>query len=183
MRLTSESLRWDATYHAFLPASLIERLSSKNKNDLFLPQVADIVNDRVNPKRNLGQFKYIEISDVDNYNSTIQSKLIPCEEAPSRATKKVLAGDVIVSTVRPEKKKIAVVSYEDNNSICSSAFVVLRPIEIDSLLLAELLKTDFITNQLLRKIFSDNQNFSIFELKEKNIPHSFINKTALKSIA
>ena len=38
-------------------------------------------------------------------------------------------------------------------------------------------------NQLLRKIFSDNQNFSIFELKEKNIPHSFINKTALKSIA
>ena len=40
-----------------------------------------------------------------------------------------------------------------------------------------------LTNQLLRKIFTDNQNFSIFELKEKNIPHSFINKTALKSIA
>tara|TARA_B100002052_G_scaffold48417_1_gene41469 strand:- start:1266 stop:2186 length:921 start_codon:yes stop_codon:yes gene_type:complete len=40
-----------------------------------------------------------------------------------------------------------------------------------------------LTNQLLRKIFSDDQNFSIFELKEKNIPHSFINKTALKSIA
>jgi UDP-3-O-[3-hydroxymyristoyl] N-acetylglucosamine deacetylase len=40
-----------------------------------------------------------------------------------------------------------------------------------------------LTNQILRKIFSDNQNFSIFELKEKNIPHSFINKTALKSIA
>ncbi len=40
-----------------------------------------------------------------------------------------------------------------------------------------------LTNKLLRKIFSDDQNFSIFELKEKNIPHSFINKTALKSIA
>jgi len=40
-----------------------------------------------------------------------------------------------------------------------------------------------LTNQILRKIFSNNQNFSIFELKEKNIPHSFINKTALKSIA
>ena len=40
-----------------------------------------------------------------------------------------------------------------------------------------------LTNQMLRKVFSDNQNFSIFELKEKNIPHSFINKTALKSIA
>ncbi len=40
-----------------------------------------------------------------------------------------------------------------------------------------------LTNQLLRKLLNNNQNFSIFELKEKNIPHSFINKTALKSIA
>ena len=40
-----------------------------------------------------------------------------------------------------------------------------------------------LTNQMLREIFNNNENFSIFELKEKNIPHSFINKTALKSIA
>ena len=40
-----------------------------------------------------------------------------------------------------------------------------------------------LTNEILRKVFSNNQNFSIFELKEKNIPHLFINKTALKSIA
>ena len=40
-----------------------------------------------------------------------------------------------------------------------------------------------LTNQLLRKIFEDNQNFSIFELKEKSIPHSIINKIPLKSIA
>tara|TARA_B100001057_G_scaffold312184_1_gene312250 strand:- start:3374 stop:4294 length:921 start_codon:yes stop_codon:yes gene_type:complete len=40
-----------------------------------------------------------------------------------------------------------------------------------------------LTNELLREVFKDNQNFSIFELKEKNIPHAFINKTALKSIA
>ncbi len=40
-----------------------------------------------------------------------------------------------------------------------------------------------LTNEMLRKVFSKNENFSIFELKEKNIPHSFINKTALKSIA
>jgi len=40
-----------------------------------------------------------------------------------------------------------------------------------------------LTNQMLRKVFNNNQNFSIFELKEKNIPHAFINKRALKSIA
>ncbi len=40
-----------------------------------------------------------------------------------------------------------------------------------------------LTNQLLRKVFSNNENFSIFELKEKIIPHSFVKKTHLKSIA
>ena len=40
-----------------------------------------------------------------------------------------------------------------------------------------------LTNQLLRKVFQDNSNFSIIEVKEKNIPHSFVNKSQLKSIA
>jgi len=40
-----------------------------------------------------------------------------------------------------------------------------------------------VTNQGLRKLLSKNENFSIIELKEKNIPHSFLNKNILKSIA
>ena len=40
-----------------------------------------------------------------------------------------------------------------------------------------------LTNELLRKVFDDKNNFSIIEIKEKNIPHSFINKNFLKSIA
>ena len=40
-----------------------------------------------------------------------------------------------------------------------------------------------ITNQLLRNVFEDNNNFSIIEINEKNVPHSLINKNILKSIA
>jgi len=40
-----------------------------------------------------------------------------------------------------------------------------------------------LTNQLLREVFKDKDNFSIFEIKEKSLPHSFINKSQLKSIA
>ncbi len=40
-----------------------------------------------------------------------------------------------------------------------------------------------LTNQLLRRVFSNNENFSIIEIKEKNIPHAFINRNFLKSIA
>ncbi len=40
-----------------------------------------------------------------------------------------------------------------------------------------------LTNELLKKVFMNNDNFSIFELKEKIIPNTFINKKSLKSIA
>ena len=40
-----------------------------------------------------------------------------------------------------------------------------------------------LTNELLRKVFLNDENFSIFELKEKIIPNTFINKKTLKSIA
>ena len=41
----------------------------------------------------------------------------------------------------------------------------------------------YLTNQILRKVFSNNKNFSIIEIRERNLPHSLINKSLLKSIA
>tara|TARA_Y100000768_G_scaffold336615_1_gene278367 strand:- start:3448 stop:4368 length:921 start_codon:yes stop_codon:yes gene_type:complete len=41
----------------------------------------------------------------------------------------------------------------------------------------------YLTNQLLRKVFKNKENFSILEIKEKNLPHTLINKRLLRSIA
>jgi len=40
-----------------------------------------------------------------------------------------------------------------------------------------------LTNQLLRKVFQDKNNFSIIEIKEKSLPNAFINKGHLRAIA
>ena len=41
-----------------------------------------------------------------------------------------------------------------------------------------------LTNKLLRKVFSDNKNYSLIEIKGKNLPHSLVNnRQDLKSIA
>ena len=40
-----------------------------------------------------------------------------------------------------------------------------------------------LTNQLLRKVFQNNENFSLIEITEKHLPNTFINKSHLKSIA
>ena len=41
----------------------------------------------------------------------------------------------------------------------------------------------YLTNQLLRKVFESKDNFSILEIKEKNLPHTLINRNILRSIA
>ena len=41
----------------------------------------------------------------------------------------------------------------------------------------------YMTNKLLRKVFENKENFSIIEIKQKNLPHTLINKTLFKSIA
>ena len=41
----------------------------------------------------------------------------------------------------------------------------------------------FLTNQLLKKVFENKDNFSIIEIQERNLPHTIINKNLLRSIA
>ena len=41
----------------------------------------------------------------------------------------------------------------------------------------------YLTNKLLRKVFENKENFSIVEIKERNLPHTVINRNLLRSIA
>ncbi len=40
-----------------------------------------------------------------------------------------------------------------------------------------------LTNKLLRKLFNDQKNYSLIEIKGKNLPHSLANRNQLRSIA
>ena len=41
----------------------------------------------------------------------------------------------------------------------------------------------YLTNQLLRKVFKNKENFSLIEIQERNLPHTLINKNFLRYIA
>ena len=41
----------------------------------------------------------------------------------------------------------------------------------------------YLTNQLLRKVFENKENFTIVEIKERSLPHTIINRSLLRSIA
>ena len=41
----------------------------------------------------------------------------------------------------------------------------------------------YLTNQLLRKVFENKENFSIIEIQERNLPHTIVSRNVLRSIA
>lgn len=143
--------RWDVAYQASLPRELQSRLSKPRRNDCRVSQMATLVNDRFNPLRLGNQtFYYIEISDVDAESCTVRAKPVLSSSAPSRARKKVKSGDVLVSTVRPERRAIGVVPPALDGAVCSTGFGVLRPKGIAPLVLARLLQSEFANAQIMR---------------------------------
>ena len=144
--------RWDATFHAGLSIEIADRINSPRNTDIFVKDVAALINDRVDPRRSdeSAFFSYIEISDVDSRTLNVTSKSVRCREAPSRARKLVRPGDLLVSTVRPERKTMGVVPIELKAAICSTGFAVLRSKCIEPTVLARLLQSRFASEQMLR---------------------------------
>lgn len=73
-------------------------------------------------------FTYIDVSSVDNslFRITNPSILVG-RDAPSRARKVVRKGDVIFATVRPTLRRVAFITNDFDNQICSTGYCVLRP--------------------------------------------------------
>ena len=142
--------RWDANFHSFLDDEVVHKINNPSDDDIKLVDIADIINSRCNITKANGDFDYIEISDIDSQSCNVRSKKVQCSEAPSRARKKVKKGDVLVSTVRPEQRKVGVVPDYLDGAICTTGLVVLRPKDINPLTLSELMKSDLVAKQLLR---------------------------------
>ena len=119
-------------------------------------QVATLSNERFDPSRSCngescnGEFRYVEISDIDERTRTVRCKMVECQKAPSRAKKVVRTGDVLISTVRPERRTVGVVGPELDGAICSTGLAVLNPKGIHPHILAKLLQTDFANAQIVR---------------------------------
>ena len=145
------SRRWDANYHVSIPSNIQNILNNPTFDNIFVRTVSELSGDRTDPRRwGTGSFCYIEISDIDPETCIIRPKTIVCENAPSRARKLVKNGDVLFSTVRPERRTIGVVMEDQDGAVCSTGLAVLKPRGITSLVLANLLKSEFVIKQVLR---------------------------------
>ena len=115
--------------------------------------------ENINLKIN-GEIAYIDISSINNKENKIFSYKIynNINEAPSRAKKILNEGDILISTVRPNLKNIAIL----NNKILpltigSTGFCVLRFKDIiNNKYIFEIIKSDNFTEMLVKKQIGAN---------------------------
>lgn len=117
--------RWDIDYH--LPAIEIGSYSPSLLTEVR--NCADVVAEKRNPTlKPKEKFKYVDISSIDVTTGTITApQTLLGADAPSRARKVIKEGDLLISTVRPTRGAIAIVTKELDNQICSTGFSVIRP--------------------------------------------------------
>jgi len=118
--------RLDAEYFTPRVLALLKLLG---RDGLNISDVASVRREKFKSIDVKDYFRYIEIGDVNN-DGTVESSLIASDEAPSRATQYVRKGDVLTSTVRPIRRLSALVSDEQDGSVCSSGFIVLEPFRV-----------------------------------------------------
>ena len=89
--------------------------------------------------------KYIDISSIDNKRNIMTGFTeYVLEDAPSRAQQHIRKGDIVVSTVRPNLKNVAITGYDYDNLVASSGFCVLRAEKcLPSYLMAVVCSDDF----------------------------------------
>ena len=115
-------------------------------------------------------FRYISLSDVQVGVISQQLPLTSFKEAPSRARRRLKAGDLLMATVRPNLKAFAIVKEEHSDCIASTGFAVLS------------VKTGFDSGYLFQYLFSDHVTTQIEGLVVgSNYPA--INSSDVKALA
>ncbi|CAG1006443.1 putative type I restriction enzymeP M protein [Burkholderiales bacterium] len=140
--------RFDAEYFDPEARTLLRKLNSHSSTT-----IGGVASNKVErfARRNFGEIEYVDISSVDGKTGLTFADVIAAKDAPSRASYLVQPGDVLVSTVRPERNVVALISPASRAPrIASNGFCVLRPHGIQPELLFAYCKTDTFRTVLSR---------------------------------
>jgi type I restriction enzyme, S subunit len=91
-------------------------------------QKTETINPKLKPK---AQIIYLDVSSVNKETKQIEktNKLLG-NDAPGRARKLVKINDVIFATIRPTHSRVARITEEFNNQVCSTGYYVFRAKEL-----------------------------------------------------
>ena len=144
-----------------IKSQFVEMFGDIKNDDFDNSQIKDLVDTNIiKTKKKFKKndvIKYIDISSINNIkNEIIGFTEYKIGEEPSRAQQCLVKGDILISTVRPNLKNIAVNYYNDENIIGSSGFCVLRPNKCELEYLLSVVKSEKFTNDMVAKTTGAN---------------------------
>ena len=77
------------------------------------------------------EIHYIDIASVGSGVFKSKPQVMLYDEAPSRARRVVKHGDVLISTVRPNRRSMIQILNPEENTVASTGFALLRPKRIE----------------------------------------------------
>lgn len=109
---------------------LKETKIGKIRDDWEIKKISKLIKKTpgIDPKKTPNKiFKYIDVSSISSETLKIQGYLEYLgSEAPSRAKRLIKTNDVLFATIRPYLKRVAMVTPDFNEQVCSTAFCILR---------------------------------------------------------
>ena len=141
-----------------IKARFVEMFGSTNNEQV---KIAELVEQKISTaKKDFegdAEIKYIDISSINNRRNTMTGfTKYKMSNAPSRARQHVQFGDIIISTVRPNLKNVAMVSMDSDNLVASSGFCVLRPKKCTSEFLMAIVCSDRFTDAMVNVVTGAN---------------------------
>ena len=99
------------------------------------------------------EFTYLDVSSVNKETKEIENATVLLgKDAPSRARKLVRTNDVIFATVRPTHSRVALITEEYDEQVCSTGYFVLRAKEFLSNNLVYYFLLTFSFNKQMEKL-------------------------------
>ena len=131
-------------------SQFIEMFENKGFELLPIKELVDIKKISAKKKFNSDEaIKYIDISSIDNERNVIKGYTnYLMKDAPSRAQQCLKKNDILISTVRPNLKNIAIFKDDDLYYVGSSGFCILRAKNVNSDYLKYVVLDDKFTNAM-----------------------------------
>lgn len=137
---TKQAERFDAEYYQPKYEEIVNAIKRYTGGWDTLGNLVKLKDKNFNPEFKT-EYKYIELANISGNGEITGCTIEKGQNLPSRARRKVTAGDVIVSSIEGSLSCIAIVERKYDQAICSTGFYVVNSKTINSATLLVLFKS------------------------------------------
>jgi type I restriction enzyme S subunit len=137
---TEKTGRFDAEYYQPKYDAIVKAIKRYEGGWDTMENLVNIKDRNHKPKAKQA-YKYIELANIGGNGEITDRMIEEGQDLPSRARRKVAAGDVIVSSIEGSLSSIALIEKEYDQALCSTGFYVVNSKSLNSATLLVLLKS------------------------------------------